>query len=106
MIICIVYFLYVIVLRAPIDKRQLLASEGTTLIKVILLLLTIILGASGSRPFLVAICYKPPDSPMSIFNEFEEIVNKVDAENWEFFFLGDINVDLMLDTTSANAVKL
>ena len=42
---------------------------------------------------------------MSLFNEFEELVNKVDAGNWEFFLLGDINVDLMVDTTSANAVK-
>ena len=43
---------------------------------------------------------------MSLFNEFEEIVNKVDAGNWEFFLLGDINVDLMVDTKSANAGKL
>ena len=27
---------------------------------------------------------------MSLFNEFEELVNKVDAGNWEFFLLGDI----------------
>ena len=32
-------------------------------------------------------------------------INKDDARNWEFFLLGDINVDLMVDTTSANAVK-
>ena len=43
---------------------------------------------------------------MSLFYEFEELVNKVDAGNWEFFLLGDINVDLMVDTTLANAVKL
>ena len=42
---------------------------------------------------------------MSLFNEFEELVNKVDAGNWKFFLLGDINVDLMVDTTSAKAVK-
>ena len=40
-----------------------------------------------------------------LFNEFEELVNKVDAGTWEFFLLGDINVDLMVDTTSANAGK-
>ena len=54
----------------------------------------------------MATWYRPPDSPVSLFNEFEELVNKVDAGNWEFFLLGDINVDLMVDTTSANAVKL
>ena len=43
---------------------------------------------------------------MSLFNEFEELVNKVVAGNWEFFLLGDINVDLMVDTTSANVFKL
>ena len=59
-----------------------------------------------SRPFLVATWYRPPDSPVSLFNEFEELVNKVDAGNWEFFLLGDLKVDLMVDTTSANAVKL
>ena len=43
MIICIVQFLYAIVLRAPTDNKQLFASEGATLsgiyqsIKVILL---------------------------------------------------------------------
>lgn len=50
--------------------------------------------------------YKPPDSPVSLFNEFEELVCKIDAGNWEFFLLGDINVDLLPDTTVSNAVKL
>ena len=59
-----------------------------------------------SRPFLVSTWYRPPDTPMSLFNEFEELVNKIDAGHWEFFLLGDINVDLMSDTTLANAVKL
>ena len=43
---------------------------------------------------------------MSLFNEFEELLNKTDAGNWEFFLLGDINVDLMSDTTSANSANL
>ena len=68
--------------------------------------LTLEITRPRSRPFLVATWYRPPDSPVSLFNEFEELVNKVDAGNWEFFLLGDINVDLMVDTTSANAVKL
>jgi len=59
-----------------------------------------------SRPFLVSTWYRPPDSPVNLFNEFEELVHKIEAGNWEFFLLGDINVDLMPDTTLANAVKL
>ena len=43
---------------------------------------------------------------MSRFNEFEELVRKLDAGNWGFFVLGDINVNLLPDTTVSNAVKL
>ena len=43
---------------------------------------------------------------MSRFNEFEELVRKLDAGNWEFFVLDDINVNLLPDTTVSNAVKL
>ena len=68
--------------------------------------LTLEITRPRSRPFLVATWYRPPDSPVSLFDEFEELVNKVDAGNWEFFLLGAINVDLMVNTTSANAVKL
>jgi len=68
--------------------------------------LTLEITRPRSRPFLVATCYRPPNSTVSLFNEFEELVNKVDTGNWEFFLLGDINVDLMVDTTSANAGKL
>ena len=43
---------------------------------------------------------------MSLFDEFEESVRKIDAGNWQFFLLGDINVDFLPDTTVSNAVKL
>ena len=68
--------------------------------------LTLEITRPRSRPFLVATWYRPPDSPVSLLNEFGKLVNKVDAGNWEFFLLGDIKVDLMADKTSANAVKL
>ena len=31
---------------------------------------------------------------------------KIDAENWEFFLLGDLNVDLTPGIISVNAIKL
>ena len=31
---------------------------------------------------------------------------KIDAEDWQFFLLGDLNVDLTPSITSANAIKL
>ena len=43
---------------------------------------------------------------MSRFNEFEELVRKLDAGNWEFFVLGDIKVNLLPDTTVSNSLKL
>ena len=43
---------------------------------------------------------------MSLFNEFEELVRKLDAGNWEFFVLGGISVDLLPNTPVSNAVKL
>ena len=59
-----------------------------------------------SRSFLVSTWYRPPDSPTSVFNDFEKVVMRMDAENWEFFLLGDTNVDLTPGITSANAIKL
>lgn len=50
--------------------------------------------------------YRPPDSPVSLFDEIEESVRKIDAGNWQFFLLGDINDDFLPDTTVSNAVKL
>ena len=37
-----------------------------------------------SRPFLVSIWYKPPDSAASFFNHFEEVVMKIEVESCEF----------------------
>ena len=43
---------------------------------------------------------------MSVLNDFEEVLIKIDAENWEFFFLGDLHVNLKPGITSANPIKL
>ena len=43
---------------------------------------------------------------MSVLNDFEEVVMKIDAENSEFFLLGDINVDLTPGIISASSIKL
>ena len=48
----------------------------------------------------------PPDSPMYHFDYFEDIVEKVDMTNHDYFLLGDINVNLMPGVTSVNATKL
>ena len=50
--------------------------------------------------------YRPPNSPTSHLNEFENIIGKMDSENRELCVLGDINIDLMQEPISANASKL
>ena len=43
-----------------------------------------------SRPFLVATWYRPPNSPLSTFSAFQDAIDMIDAENLEFYLLGDI----------------
>ena len=44
-----------------------------------------------STGFLVGTWYRSPGSPIELFNEFEKLVDKIDAENKEFYLLGDVN---------------
>ena len=48
---------------------------------------------SKSKPFLVSCWYRPPDSPVEIFNNHEELVKKMDSENMEVILIGDFNCD-------------
>ena len=43
---------------------------------------------------------------MSHFSEIEQMIGSMDAENLEYFLLGDINVDLLSTATSPNRAKL
>ena len=47
-----------------------------------------------SKPILVSTWYRPPDSPVSHFTEFERMIGSFDAENLEYYLLGDLNFDL------------
>ena len=55
-----------------------------------------------SKSILVSNWYRPPDSLVSLFNDFETMIGALDAENLEYFLLGDLNVDFTPSTTSAN----
>ena len=59
-----------------------------------------------SKSVLVSTWYRPPDSPMSQFIEFEKMIGSFDAENVEYFLLGDLNVDLISTTESPTKNKL
>ena len=55
-----------------------------------------------SKSILVSTWYRPPDSPAHFFVEFEKMVGSLDAENLEFFILGDLNVNLDQSIESSN----
>ena len=46
-----------------------------------------------SKPFLIIRWYRPPESPVEIFNRFESLTGKLDAMNVEHYLLGDFNCD-------------
>ena len=37
----------------------------------------------------------PPGPPIKLFNEFEKLVDKIDAENKELYLIGDVNCNLL-----------
>ena len=65
--------------------------------------LTVEINKPRSRPLLVSTWYRPPDTPTCHFDYFENIMKKVDMTSYDYFLLGDINVDLMPAVTSVNA---
>ena len=58
------------------------------------------------KPFLVATWYRPPDSLISTFNCFETLVGRIDAENIEYYLMGDLNCDLSSKELDHNSTKL
>ena len=59
-----------------------------------------------SKSILVSTWYRPPDSPVSYFSEIEQMIESMDADNLEYFLLGDLNIDLLSTATSPNRAKL
>ena len=52
-----------------------------------------------SKPFIISTWYKPPNSPVSVYDDFEELVAKIDSLNLEYHLSGDINTDLLPGVT-------
>ena len=50
-----------------------------------------------SKPFFVISWYRPPNSPAEIFDKFEIMLRKLEAEGKEYHIVGDLNCNL-LDT--------
>ena len=59
-----------------------------------------------SKPFLIATWYRPPNSSTEIFSHFESFFGKLDAENVEFYLMGDFNCNLASPQPDINTVLL
>ena len=69
-------------------------------------LLILEIGNPRSRPFFVGTWYRPPSASHNLFPLFEKIVDIIDAENSEFYLLGDLNCNLLSDTPKTNTSDL
>ena len=57
-----------------------------------------------AKPFLLSNWYRPPNSPIELFDKFEALLGKIEAENVESNILGDIDCDKMA-ATPANKTR-
>ena len=54
----------------------------------------------------VSTWYKPPNSSPDLFNDFEDLIGKIDGSNRELYLVGDINTNLLPDAADSNSSKL
>ena len=50
----------------------------------------------------MATWYRPPNSPAIAFTAFQNVIDKIDAENSEFYLLGVINCDVSSESPDCN----
>ena len=48
----------------------------------------------NSKPFLIGTWYRPPNSTVDKFDLFESLIGRLDAENVEYYLLGDFNCNV------------
>jgi len=68
--------------------------------------LTVEISKSHSWPFLVSTWYKPPTSPPDLFNDFENLIGRIDGSNRELYLVGDINTNQLPGVADSNSSKL
>ena len=59
-----------------------------------------------SRPFLISVWYRPPNSEMKLFDFFEIFLSKCDAESKELIVIGDINCNMIKSPKDSSTKKL
>ena len=58
-------------------------------------LITIRLAIPRVKPILVTTGYRPPDSEVKLFDDFEEILRSLDVESHQSIIMGDMNCDYL-----------
>ena len=59
-----------------------------------------------SNPFLLTTWYRPPKSPLQLFDKFEDFWKKADFFYKEYYILGDLKCDLITSHTEPHTLKL
>ena len=59
-----------------------------------------------SKPLLIATWYRPPNSSIELFSDFEKFLQLVDDENKEIIITGDLNCNLLEQTRSQVTSRL
>ena len=57
--------------------------------------LTIEISKYKTKAFLVTTWYRPPNTPVESFQEFEKLLQHIDLEDKESIILGDLNCNLI-----------
>lgn len=61
-------------------------------------LIAVEISKPNGKPFIISTWYRPPNSTIDIFREFENFLINVDSEGKETLLAGDINCDLAINT--------
>ena len=59
-----------------------------------------------SRPFVVVTWYRPPNSQISTFSAIQDVIDRIDCENIEFYLLGDFNCDMLAEMPDNSTIQL
>ena len=55
---------------------------------------------SKYRPFLVTTVYRPPDKPVSYFDQIESLISTTELEGKESMLIGDSNCDFLCESNN------
>ncbi len=69
-------------------------------------MITIEVKKPKTKAFLVNVWYRPPSSIAEIFDDYEKVLEKMDAEDLEVICIGDFNCDWSRQGTQSHTDKL